>query len=351
MGKTVNYTVINTLDSRIPRQLAIDLLHSHEEVIRLNPLVTDVATIETPQSASTDEFFAQWYEITERMTFLPGWKKTLKFKGCWYDQPWGVQTHSLMGALFDLRCSYKIGGNQPGEPREPVELGVNKPTDGLYLREDITIELFIPGTAGFVKKEMQKASATMIGRMKRKAELLDEGRLLAMFEDGKLKTTKAGGMNILDTPGSPALGANGTPPLPRTDTFAPQSAGRYSDLNSARNSVHRHSAQPGYRYDNADQIGNAPIAEMSGEDRPAFVAELDGSSAPFPQRASGSGSRPVSTSNTPQLSGSGSRPVSTSGPPQFGNTIIKHVPPSSEAAEDANMHPPALRPAQPASNT
>jgi hypothetical protein len=345
MGKQVSYTVITVLDPKIPRQLAIDLLHSHEEVIRLNPLVTDVRTIETPQNASTDEFFAQWYEITERITFLPGFKKTLKFKVCWYDQPWGVQTHSLMGALFDLRCSYKIGGNQPGEPREPAELGVNKPTDGLYLREDINIELFIPGTAGFVKKEMQNSSATMISRMKRKAELLDDGRLLAMFEDGKLKTTKAGGMNILDTPASPALGANGTPPLPRTDTFSSQSAGRYSDLNSAR-SVHRHSGQPGYRYENADSIGSAPIAEMSGEDKPTFVAELPGSMDLAPQQPSAPRSRPVSTGDTPQqASGSGSRPVSTGGTPQFGNTIIRHVPPSSGPADDSNMHPPALRPA------
>jgi hypothetical protein len=250
-----------------------------------------------------------------------------------------------MGSLFDLRCSYKIGGNQPGEPREPVELGVNKPTDGLYLREDINIDLHIPVPSGFVKKEMQNSSATMISRMKRKAELLDEGRLLAMFEDGKLKTTKAGGMNILDTPASPALGANGTPPLPRADTFSSQGAGRYSDLNSAR-SVHRHSGQPGYRYENADSIGNAPIAEMSGEDKPTFVAELPGSTELAPQQASGLGSRPVSTGGTPQqASGSRSRPVSTGDTPQFGNTVIKHVPPSSALAHDPNMHPPALRPA------
>ena len=344
MGKQVSYTVVTVLDPKIPRQLAVDLLHSHEEVIRLNPLVTDVKAIETPQTASTDEFFANWYEITERITFLPGFKKTLRFKGCWYDQPWGVQTHSVMGSLFDLWCTYRIGGNQPGEPREPVELGVNKPADGLYLREDIKIDLHIPSPAGFVKKEMQNASATMIARMKRKAELLDEGRLLAMFEDGKLKTTRAGGNNILDTPASPAFGANGTPPPPRTDTSFSSSAGRYSDLNSARSS-HRQSGTPGYQYENADSIGNAPIAEMSGEDKPAFVAELPGSSAPAPQHATGlgidSGSR----------SGSGSRPVSTGGTPQFGNTIIKTVPPSSQPTGDPNMHPPALQLGQPAPNS
>lgn len=345
MGKQVSYTVITVLDAKIPRQLALDLLHSHEEVIRLNPLVTDTKKIETPQHASPDEYFAQWYEITEKITFLPGWKKTLKFQGCWYDQPWGVQTHSLMKPLFHLRCTYRIGGNQPGEPRETAELGVNKPSDGLYLREDIQIDLLTGVPASFVKKEMQNASATMIARMKRKAELLDDGRLLAMFEDGKLKTTRAGTMNMFDTPASPALGAaNGPQPSPRSDTFS-AAPGRYSDLDHAR-SVHRRSAQPGYQYENADSIGAAPIAEMSGESRPGFVAELDGSSLSPPRQ--GMGSRPVSTGSAPQQA-SGSRPVSTGGTSQFGNTVIKHVP----QAGDSNMHPAPLQPgvrAQSASN-
>ena len=64
------------------------------------------------------------------------------------------------------------GGNQPGEPREDRELGVNTPQDGLYLREDISFTTNAL-VAGFVKKEMQDASRVMIDRMKRKAELLD----------------------------------------------------------------------------------------------------------------------------------------------------------------------------------
>ena len=346
MGKTVSYTVINALDVKIPRQLALDLLHSHEEIIRLNPLVTDTRKIETPSNAATDEYFAQWYEITEKITFIPGVKKTIKFKGCWYDQAWGAQTHSLMGSLFDLWCTYRIGGNQPGEPREEKELGVNKPLDGLYLREDIRIELHIPIPASFVKKEMQNSSATMMSRMKRKAELLDEGRLLAMFEDGKLKTTRAGTMNMYDTPGSPMPGSAAAQPQPqpspRSDTFS-AAPGRYSDLNSAR-SVHRNSAQPGYRYEDADSIGRGPVAEMSAEEKPQFVAELSGSVPSMPQQ--GSRSRPVSTGAGSQRE-SRSRPVSTGSTPQFGQTVINHVPQAQQPGS-ASLHPPALQPGPPA---
>ncbi len=39
MGKHIVYTKITPLAPNVPRQLALDLLHSHEEVIRMNPLV------------------------------------------------------------------------------------------------------------------------------------------------------------------------------------------------------------------------------------------------------------------------------------------------------------------------
>lgn len=49
MGKRIVYTKITPLPSNVPRQLAIELLHSHEEVIELNPLVTGVKRIEAPR--------------------------------------------------------------------------------------------------------------------------------------------------------------------------------------------------------------------------------------------------------------------------------------------------------------
>jgi hypothetical protein len=42
MRKKESYSTITPLPGYIPRQLAIDILHSHSEVITLNPLVIDV---------------------------------------------------------------------------------------------------------------------------------------------------------------------------------------------------------------------------------------------------------------------------------------------------------------------
>jgi hypothetical protein len=83
-----------------------------------------------------------------------------------------------------------VGGNQPGEPRETRELGVESPKEGLYLREDVEIICHL-ALASFVKKEMKTAARIMVDRMTRKPELLDRGVLDAMFEEGKLKTSNA----------------------------------------------------------------------------------------------------------------------------------------------------------------
>ncbi|ROT36168.1 hypothetical protein SODALDRAFT_328536 [Sodiomyces alkalinus F11] len=189
------YTTITPIPGFIPRQLAIDILHSHSEVITLNPLVLDHKPIPAPRDAAADEYYSTWYEITERMQWIPGLGKMgsgkIKFTGCFHDMPWGLQTHTYVPMGIDIRIKYRIDGNQPGlEPPQPPELGLAElgaPADGLYLREDIEIRCNVT-MVGFVKSELKAASKEMVSRIIKKAELLDAGVLSAMFEDGKLRT-------------------------------------------------------------------------------------------------------------------------------------------------------------------
>lgn len=92
------YTQITPLPSHIPRQLAIDILHSHSEIITLNPLVLEHHPIKAPRDAAADEYYSTWYEITERIQYLPGMGKLgsgkISFKGCFHDMPWGMTQHS-----------------------------------------------------------------------------------------------------------------------------------------------------------------------------------------------------------------------------------------------------------------
>jgi len=260
------YTKITALPPNIPRQLALDMLHSHTEVIQLNPLVTGVRSIDAPRDAASDEFFSQWYEISEVITWGFGMKKKIAFKGVFHDQPWGLQSHVYAPMGVDLRNKYRIGGNQPGEPREARELGLDTPLDGLYLREDVEIICNVPLTTNFVKKETKAATAIMVDRLARKAELLDAGRLHAMFEDGKLKTAKPNTQPTyaerpLPSPSSAGCASTslpGSPPLPSESIFPPpaptddQGFGRYHDVvarqtgQSRRASYVPHYQQTGY---------------------------------------------------------------------------------------------------------
>ena len=93
MGKQIVYTQITPLPSNVPRLLAVDLLHSHKEFMQLNPLVTGLESIDPPRNAASDEYFSNWYDITEVITWGCGLKKKISFQGCFHDQPYGLQTH------------------------------------------------------------------------------------------------------------------------------------------------------------------------------------------------------------------------------------------------------------------
>lgn len=291
MGKKSVYTKITPLPSNVPRQLALDMLHSHVEVIELNPLVTGVKSVDAPRDAVPDEYFSQWYEISEIITWGFGIKKKIAFKGVFHDQPWGLQTHVYAPMGVDMRNRYSIGGNQPGEPREARELGLDIPHDGLYLREDVEITCGVPMTMGFVKKEAKAATGIMIQRLTRKAELLDEGKLHAMFEQGLLKTSKPNMVPTFADKPSPSLSDVSTSPISNlgarnpsvfSATDAPgfkryhDIAGRHDGRSNRDSIVSSVYQQPGDNGSSYAKLG----AEMSGMPE---VYEMPGSTMPVQQ--------------------------------------------------------------------
>lgn len=205
------FTVITPIPGFIPRQLAIDILHSHSEVITLNPLVLDHKPIKAPRQAASDEYYSTWYEITERIQYVPGLGRMgsgkISFNGCFHNMPWGLQTHIYAPLNVHLKNKYRIAGNQPGvEPPEQLEIGLSSlgaPSDGLYLRDDIEIKCNV-AVVSFVKSQLKAASKEMVSRIIKKAELLDAGVLHAMIENGKLRTINPNDRSTLPpTHGSP----------------------------------------------------------------------------------------------------------------------------------------------------
>lgn len=196
LRKKEAYTVVTPIPGFIPRQLAIDMLHAHSEVITLNPLVLSHRPVAAPRTAAADEFYSTWYEIVERIQYVPGLGRAgaghISFCSCFHDLPWGLQTHIYAPLGIDLRNRYRVASNQPGVERPDArrELGLEElgaPRDGLYLREDIEIRCNI-AMLTFVKSQLRAASRQMLARFVKKAELLDAGVLRAMMEHGRLKT-------------------------------------------------------------------------------------------------------------------------------------------------------------------
>lgn len=253
MKKKEVYTNITPLPSFIPRQLALDILHSHSEIITLNPLVLDHKPITAPRDAPAEEYYSTWYEITERIQVVPGAGRLggskINFRGCFHDVPWGVQTHIYAPMGIDLRHNYRVAGSQAGEPPEHRELGVNAPATGLYLREDIEIRCNF-AMVSFVRNQLKASSKVLVDRLIKKAELLDAGVLQAMMDNGKLKTINpADRSNVLQ---QQQVNAPATPTMPMSPLPSPlryQSVtSRPSTSGSSQPGEWQHQQQQGYPY-------------------------------------------------------------------------------------------------------
>ncbi|KKY22687.1 hypothetical protein UCRPC4_g03189 [Phaeomoniella chlamydospora] len=149
------------------------MLHDHAKLIELNPLVIDYQPTKPPEEAPPDEFHCVWYEVTDRISWLPGVKGSLKFHVCFNDIPLGVQTHVYAPMGLDIQEKWSIGGNLPGEPREPRELGITVPRDVLYLREDVNMNVSRIFT-NYTKTKLNKAHTTLVERLLLKGEIIED---------------------------------------------------------------------------------------------------------------------------------------------------------------------------------
>jgi len=174
MSKRSFITNITPID--VSRKTALAMLHDHAAMIELNPLVVRHQTTKPPPTATLEEQVnCIWYEITDAISYLPGgyMKSELSYKGGFYDLPDGLQTHVFAPAGVDLRGLWKVGGTMPGERPEPVELGVNVPKSGLYLREDVEVTCnFL--LMSFVVRNLKKSHGELVQRWLAKAHQMEQ---------------------------------------------------------------------------------------------------------------------------------------------------------------------------------
>ncbi|KAH7160949.1 hypothetical protein EDB81DRAFT_332665 [Dactylonectria macrodidyma] len=167
------FTTITPLPRSIPRQVVIDFLHDHLEMIDLNPLIKERHPISPPPNAPPEEHRCVWYSLTDRIDYLPGGAISgqVSYTCAFHDLPQGLQTHCYAPMGLDIRDRWSVGGSLPGEPKEPVELGLNAPLTGLYLREDVDLRCNAL-MAGFVKKTLKKSHGSLVERLAEKAKMV-----------------------------------------------------------------------------------------------------------------------------------------------------------------------------------
>lgn len=159
------------------------MLHNHDEMIELNPMVIEHHPIKTPRDAPADEFLdCVWQELTDKVHYLPGGmvKGTVKYRACFHDTAYGLQTHIYAPTGLDIREKWSIGGTLPGEPPEPRELGLDVPRQGLYLREDCDMRCNRV-LSGFVRKNLDNAHKVLIERIMKKAERVEDYQKSSAF--------------------------------------------------------------------------------------------------------------------------------------------------------------------------
>jgi hypothetical protein len=93
MSKRTVFTTITPLPPGITRQIVLDFLHDHLEMIDLNPLVKERHPIPTPPHAEPDEVTCRWFSLTDKISYLPGVNGDVTYTCAFNDLPNGLQTH------------------------------------------------------------------------------------------------------------------------------------------------------------------------------------------------------------------------------------------------------------------
>ncbi|GAB7350098.1 hypothetical protein MBLNU459_g0765t1 [Dothideomycetes sp. NU459] len=209
MSKRSIYTVITPLPATISRQTAVEQLHNHSEMIELNPLVIKHVQCKPPPNAPADEFHCTWYELTDKITYLPGIKGKVNYKACFHDLPIGIQTHVYAPAGLEIKEKWSIGGNEPHEEREIIEIGLaglGVPREGLYLREDVDMRCNV-FLNNFVKGNLRKAHQVLVERLVIKADLADDAKVRENYMGMSVRSNGTASSRVSNLSHAPTLKA------------------------------------------------------------------------------------------------------------------------------------------------
>ncbi|CAN9296590.1 hypothetical protein CC77DRAFT_1099988 [Alternaria alternata] len=174
MPKTAVFTTITPLPAGITRKSVLDMYRDHLAMIDLNPLVVERFKCRPPSYAPTDEYWAMWYTIKDKVSYLPGGLATgsVSYHACFTDTAEGLNTHVYAPLGLDIQGKWTVGGRLPGEPKPPAEPGLKTPRHGLYIREDVKMTCSAL-LMSFVKRTFKDSHGKLVDKLVEKAHILE----------------------------------------------------------------------------------------------------------------------------------------------------------------------------------
>ncbi|KAL5118821.1 hypothetical protein ACEQ8H_003324 [Pleosporales sp. CAS-2024a] len=205
MPKTTTFTTITPLPTGITRKSVLEMYQDHMAMIDLNPLVVERFKCKAPSYAPPEEYFAAWYTIKDKVSYLPGGlaQGSVSYHACFHDTPEGLQTHVYAPLGLDIRGKWTIGGSLPGEPTPLALSGLNTPRHGLFIREDVTMTCSAL-LMRFVKRTFKDSHASLVQKLVEKAHLLESSfaneRLRALLKVAPGERNATGNIFIAPPP-------------------------------------------------------------------------------------------------------------------------------------------------------
>lgn len=146
-----------TLPSTVSRQAALSLLHDHEAMMDLNPLVLWHRPTAAPGGTPAAEADWAWFTVADGLVRRPGGGRALgqlRYLCGFADAPDGLQTHSLAPLGVELRGRWTV---------------VAGPDAALSLREAVELRCCWL-LAGAVRRTLKRAHAGLVRRIIARAE-------------------------------------------------------------------------------------------------------------------------------------------------------------------------------------
>ncbi|KAJ5766010.1 uncharacterized protein N7511_003626 [Penicillium nucicola] len=152
----LQFSTLTSLPSSVSEETLVEKLHDHGAMIEQNPLVIHYERCQAPADAPPDEALRSWYELTDRIVYIPGLLQgKIRYRASFENTPQGLKTHTYAPLGVDIRTEWTVAGLPSGEPQDK---------QGLNLREGTDLRCPF-GTGFFVRKNIEQSHCTLVARL------------------------------------------------------------------------------------------------------------------------------------------------------------------------------------------